>query len=105
VQELLLRSPVAVNHPYQHGLAALRAPANTEVLAVDPHYARSVQIIAGLFEVAPPLKMIPLGGEYPDVFRPWPPGPAVEGQQLVQWSAPLPQPLTVLTYLAVPRRE
>ena len=93
--------PVPVNSPFRRALLAASAPEGTEVFAHALGFATMVKLSIGAFVTDPAWKLIPLGVEFPNVYRVWPPGPAVDAQRVLTLSWPILPPVSVLDYAVV----
>ena len=101
-EEFLLRHPIRVYNPLQRAQLAAASPRAT-IVADDSKQANSVAFYLGVFRTIPGTKFIPVSDELPDVYRVWPPGPAVDNQVVLVETVNLTAPITVLDYRAVPR--
>jgi hypothetical protein len=100
-EEIVLRVPVSVNSPFRRASLEASAPEGTEVIANAPAVATTVTLSIGAFVCEPTWKLIPLAPEFPDVYRIWPPGPAVDAQRILTLSWPGLEPVPVLDYAVV----
>lgn len=100
-EEITLRVPVEVFQPYRRALLKGQNP-EADIVADKPMKADAVQFSLGVFAVDSHMKFVPVSPAYPDVFRVWPPGPALDGQVLLIYRTKIPAPLAVLDYRIVP---
>lgn len=98
-ERIVLSLPVVVLQPFRAAVA--RARAVGEVVADRPAIARAVRLEVGVFPLAGVALTAPHPA-HPAVLGALPPGPAVAGQQVLRFDAPLPSPVDVLDYRGVP---
>jgi hypothetical protein len=101
-EEMVLPVPVPVCHPFVRAVLAAGAPSGGDVVARRPVTAAAVRFEIGVFTAAgdAPTQFLPVSPAFPDVFRPWPPGPAVAGQVILHQTVPVQ--VQVLDYEVVP---
>jgi hypothetical protein len=100
-EKIVLPVPVSVESPFRHALLSASAPDGTRVIAAAATQATAVTLSIGAFALDPAWKLISLAPDYPDVYRVWPPGPAVDAQVILTLTWRDLPPIPVLDYEVV----
>jgi hypothetical protein len=88
--------PVKVMQPFR------RALLDGQVTAGRLAEAQQLTVSFGVFSVEGALQLVAQDPAHPDAYTVVPPGPAVDGQEVLSQSFRLKSPLPVLDYLSVP---
>lgn len=98
---LSLRLPVRVMNPYRRALLGTSAPRGAQVEAARTVTAAKLRFSIGSFPLEAAMRLMPVSPAVSNVFRVFPPAPALEAQVIVSATATPPQPIPVLDYEAV----
>lgn len=88
--------PVKVMQPFR------RALLDGQVTAARPAEAQELTVSFGVFTIEGTLQLVARDPAHLDAYTVVPPGPAVDGQEVLSQSFRLKSPLPVLDYLSVP---
>ena len=99
-EEFFLSAPVAVRNPFRRAALAGSSPGSEVVVDVAEE-AFLVVFEVGVFAVEAGWRLVSVSPGYPEVYRVWPPGPAVDAQVVLRQEARLARPLPVLDYRLV----
>jgi hypothetical protein len=95
-ETFVLALPARVAQPFK------RALIRGQVAAVTPASATKARVTIGVFPVLPELRLLAEQPAYPDVLTVQPPGPALEGQELLSQAFSLDPEASVLDYQGFP---
>ena len=99
-EEFIIPIPVVVNHPYRRAALTVGRGGGVEVVADEMSDADTVEFSVGLFKREPEMKFIPVGKEYPNVYRV---APHTSKQVVLSHTERLRHPVPVKDYRVVPR--
>ena len=102
VESFALSLPLPAYNPLKRAQIAGSAPSS-EIAAVAPVQVTSIRLSIGVFAAPRGLEFVPASPDAPDIFRLWPPGPAIDGQVVLSQTVALASSITVLDYAAIPR--
>ena len=96
-----LAQPVRVWNPYRQAVMVGQA-GGKPVAATRPHRVVELAVSFGVFTLVPEERLMPLSPDHPEVYRLWPPGPAMQRQVVLTDHLPLPHAATALDYETQP---